>query len=147
VLLRLSARARSQAGAELVEFALVLPMLLLVFGGIVDFGLLLQRQQVVTNAAREGARIAVLPGYSEADVIDRVREYVREGTGDNTLSPVTVPITVPIDPPGPAPAFPAKQVTVTMTYNYLILSPVMQFFGPGMAASTLTARSTMRIES
>ena len=55
MLVRLPARVRSQAGAELVEFALVLPILLLVFGGIVDFGLLLQRQQVVTNAAREGA--------------------------------------------------------------------------------------------
>ena len=62
VVVRLPARVRSQAGAELVEFALVLPIMLLVFGGIVDFGLLLQRQQVVTNAAREGARLAVLPG-------------------------------------------------------------------------------------
>ena len=62
------ARVRSQAGAELVEFALVLPLLLLVFGGIIDFGLLLQRQQVLTNAAREGARLAVLPGYAMADV-------------------------------------------------------------------------------
>jgi len=53
---RLSARVRSQAGAELVEFALILPMLLVIFGGIVDFGLILQRQQVVTNAAREGRR-------------------------------------------------------------------------------------------
>ena len=61
MVLRLPARVRSEAGAELVEFALVLPVLLLVFGGIIDFGLLLQRQQVVTNAAREGARLAVLP--------------------------------------------------------------------------------------
>ena len=73
MVLRLPARVRSQAGAELVEFALALPLLLLVFGGIVDFGLLLQRQQVMTNAAREGARLAVLPGYSRADVQARVR--------------------------------------------------------------------------
>ena len=79
VVVRLSARVRSEAGAELVEFALVLPMLLLVFGGIVDFGLLLQRQQVVTNAAREGARLAVLPGYTAADVQARVTQFVREG--------------------------------------------------------------------
>ena len=72
VVVRLPARVRSQAGAELVEFALVLPILLLVFAGIVDFGLLLQRQQVVTNAAREGARLAVLSGLSRmADVQDR----------------------------------------------------------------------------
>ena len=89
MLLRLPARVRSQAGAELVEFALVLPMMLLVFGGIVDFGLLLQRQQVVTNAAREGARLGVLPGYTQTDVQARVTAFVREGLNDDTLTPAT----------------------------------------------------------
>ena len=79
MLVRLSARVRSQAGAELVEFALVLPILLLVFGGIVDFGLLLQRQQVITNAAREGARLAVV-NYPVPDVEERVRRFVQVGT-------------------------------------------------------------------
>lgn len=55
-------RVRSERGAELIEFALVFPVLLLVVLGIVDFGFLFQRMEVVTNAAREGARIAVLPG-------------------------------------------------------------------------------------
>ena len=88
MVVRLPARVRSQAGAELVEFALVLPILLLVFGGIVDFGLLLQRQQVVTNAAREGARLAVLPGYTAADVQARVTQFVREGINNSTAAPV-----------------------------------------------------------
>ena len=57
-------RLRSERGAELIEFALVFPVLLLVVLGIVDFGFLFQRMEVVTNAAREGARMAVLPGYS-----------------------------------------------------------------------------------
>jgi hypothetical protein len=49
---------------ELIELALILPMLLLMFAAIVDFGLLFQRYLVVSNAAREGARIAVLPGVN-----------------------------------------------------------------------------------
>ncbi len=53
---------RSESGAELVELALALPLLLLVVMGIIDFGFLFQRYEVVTNAAREGARIATLPG-------------------------------------------------------------------------------------
>ena len=51
-------------GAELIEFAFIFPLLLLVCLGIVDFGLLFQRYEVLTNAAREGARVAVLPGYT-----------------------------------------------------------------------------------
>lgn len=139
---------RSERGAELIELALVLPILLLVFAGIVDFAVMFQRYLVVNNAAREGARIAVLPGYSQPDVQNRVTQYVREGTGDNTLSPVTVLTPVSIDPPGATPPFPAAQVTVTMTYNYLILGPVAALFGGGsFPSSTLIARSTMRIES
>jgi DNA-binding NtrC family response regulator len=40
----------------------VLPLLLVVFGGIIDFGLLLQRHQVLSNAAREGARLIIQAG-------------------------------------------------------------------------------------
>ena len=65
----------------------MLPILLLVFAGIVDFALMFQRFLVVSNAAREGARIAVLPGYTQTDVQNRVTQYVREGIGDNTASP------------------------------------------------------------
>lgn len=48
-----------QSGAELVEFALVLPLLLLLFVGILDFGSLFALRQKMTNATREAARIVV----------------------------------------------------------------------------------------
>jgi Flp pilus assembly protein TadG len=141
-------RVRSQRGAELIEFALVLPILLMVFAGIVDFGLMFQRFLAINNAAREGARIAVLPGYTQIDVQNRVTQYIREGIGDPTASPTIVLTTVSIDPPGPTPAFPAAQVIVTMTHNYLFLGPVSGLVGGTFTSSiTLAARSTMRIES
>jgi Flp pilus assembly protein TadG len=143
-------RLRSECGAELIEFALVLPILLLVFAGIVDFALMFQRYLTVSNAAREGARIAVLTasGYTATDVQNRVTQYVREGIGDATASPTTVVTTVNIDPPGTTPPFPAAQVTVTMTHTYLFLGPVSGMLGGGSWSSiTLFARSTMRIES
>ena len=65
---------RGDAGAELVEFALVLPLLLLVIVGIFDFGFLFRDYGVITNAAREGARIGVLSGYTTTDVQNRARE-------------------------------------------------------------------------
>jgi Flp pilus assembly protein TadG len=55
-------RTRSERGAALIEMALTLPLLLLVTMGAVEFGRAYQHWQVLTNAAREGARIAVLPG-------------------------------------------------------------------------------------
>ena len=108
MVVRLPARVRSQTGAELVEFAMVLPIMLLVFGGIVDFGLLLQRQQVVTNAAREGARLAVLPGYTSADVQARVTQFVREGINSDSAAPVAN-LTLVTLTPGTGPAYGCRQ--------------------------------------
>lgn len=148
VLGRLSVRARSQAGAELVEFALVLPILLLVFGGIVDFGLLLQRQQVVTNAAREGARLAVLPGYSQADVEARVTQFVREGISNDTAAPATN-LTLVTLTPGTGPPFQAAQVQVTLADRFLILGPIVSLAGGSGTFGTvaLRATTTMRVEA
>src|SRR5207248_3214821 len=59
--------AKSESGAELIEFALTLPLLLLLVLGIIEFGFMFQEYEVLTNAAREGARIAVLPTYGATD--------------------------------------------------------------------------------
>lgn len=148
VVVRLPARVRSQAGAELVEFAMVLPIMLLVFGGIVDFGLLLQRQQVVTNAAREGARLAVLPGYTAADVQARVTQFVREGINNSTAAPVAALTTVTLTP-GSGPAFQAARVQVTLADRFLILGPIVSLAGGSGSFGTiaLTATTTMRVET
>ena len=76
---RSRSRWSDESGAELIEFALSLPILLLLAFGIMDFGLLFRRYEVVTNAAREGARVGVLPGYAEADVTARVTQYLTAG--------------------------------------------------------------------
>jgi Flp pilus assembly protein TadG len=144
---RLFRRGRSERGAELIELALVLPILLLMFAAIMDFALVFQRFLVVSNAAREGARIAVLPGYSEADVQSRVTAYVQNGTGDDTITPATELDAVEVDPPDADP-FAAAQVTVSITHSYLLMGAVSGLLGGGSWTTiTLTARSTMRIES
>jgi Flp pilus assembly protein TadG len=140
----------SDRGAELVEFALTLPLLLVVFGGIIDFGLMLQRHQVLSNAAREGARLAILPGYQcEADVVPRVQAYVREGVGDATAAPATTCPTVTITP-ALGPAFDAVRVNVSLTEPFLVLGPIVNLAGGNWtlgSSLTLRATSTMRIET
>ena len=71
----IGSRWRSERGAELIEFAIVMPMLLFIIAGIVDFGMMFRDFEVVTNAAREGARVGVLPGYDVPDVQARVNAY------------------------------------------------------------------------
>lgn len=56
---------RNEAGQSMVEMALVLPILLILVGGILDFGWLFYNQLALTNAAREGARYAALH-YTQA---------------------------------------------------------------------------------
>jgi len=53
-------RSKPQKGSTVVEFALILPFLLLILFAIINFGVLLYNQSVITNAAREGARWASL---------------------------------------------------------------------------------------
>ncbi len=51
---------RSERGASAVELALLLPVLLILIGGIIDFGRAFSAQASITSAAREGARMAAL---------------------------------------------------------------------------------------
>jgi len=84
-------RRRSDSGAELIELALVLPILLIVIAGIIDFGFLFQRYEAVTNAAREGARLAILPDFSDADAQERVKQYLDSSGLDRTAAVVPLP--------------------------------------------------------
>lgn len=134
--------------AQLVEFALVLPMLLLVVLGIAEFGFIFQRYEVVTNAAREGARMAVLPGYTDADVDARVRVYVTQGkvptTGTNPIVAITS-VTIPVG--GGLPPISAKRVVVTYTHSYTFLPKIGTWFGSSYTTVPLKAVAEMRKEA
>jgi Flp pilus assembly protein TadG len=141
-------RWRAEEGAQLVEFALVLPLLLFVMLGIAEFGMIFQRYEVLTNAAREGARIAVLPGYVDADVQARVTAYVTAGRVPISAGNPNVAIAnVPIPVGGGLPAISAKRVTVTYTHSYLFIGPIAAWFGASYTTLPLTAVSEMRIEN
>lgn len=129
---------RKDDGAELIEMAIVLPLLLLLIMGMVDFGFLFQRYIVLTNAAVEGARVASLPGYTNADVTARVASYATNGGVSGTVNAATVAVTLPGSWPG-------SQVTVTHVYNYQYIGPIAALFGGGPGGSvTITSRATMR---
>jgi Flp pilus assembly protein TadG len=137
-----SVLVRSERGAELIEMAIVTPLLLLLVFGIVDFGFLFQRYVVLTNAAVEGARVATMPGYTSDDAEARVQEYATNGGVNGTVTAVASPVALPGAGGG---TWPGMQVTVTHVYTLQYITPIVQLIGGSTAASvTLTAQSTMR---
>ncbi len=146
-----------ERGAALVEFALAVPLMLVVFAGIVDFGFAFQRYEVITNAAREGARMATLPGYNDAAVDAYVRQYVQQGLSlssgaMSTVMPsgsVTVAhadLTVPGAVSGTMTVSTAT-VNVTYQHSWLLLRPMLSLLNKSWGTTiTLTASSQMRME-
>ena len=134
---------RRDDGAEIIEMAIVLPLLLLLFMGMVDFGFLFQRYVVLTNAAAEGARVASLPGYTAADVTARVTAYASNSGVNGPVNTATLAVSVPGGAGGAA--WPASQVTVTHVYNFQFVTPMAALFGGTMnGAVTITSQATMR---
>ena len=126
----------------------LLPILLLVVLGIAEFGFIFQRYEVVTNAAREGARMAVLPGYTSADVVARVRVYVSNGRVPTTVTNPNIVVTDVTIPVGAGlPSINAKRVTVTYTHGYTFLPKISTWFGATYTTVPLKAVAEMRKEA
>jgi Flp pilus assembly protein TadG len=137
-------RSSGEDGAELIEFALVLPLMLLVMFGIIDFGLLFQRYLVVTNAAREGARVAVLPGYTNADVQVRVAQYLTAAGLTDTAPPPTVEQLVTC---AGGQSIAVQRVTVQYPYSYSVVGTLVGYFGgTGFTRTGVSAVAAMRSE-
>lgn len=68
-------------GVAAVEMALVAPLFMLMVLGIIEFGRYLMVGQLVTNAAREGARMAISGYFTEAEVREDVMNFVTESVG------------------------------------------------------------------
>ncbi len=63
---------KDEKGGSLIEFAIIAPLLFVILFGIVEFGLLLYNQAVITNASREGARYGIVartPRWTEGDIL------------------------------------------------------------------------------
>lgn len=147
-------RIGSERGAELIEFALIFPLLLLVLLGIVDFGFLFQRYEVLTNATREGARMAVLPNYTVNDVRSRVCAFLVTGgvptTGCPGSSPSNPAVTVTsetISMPSGQPPMAVKRVQLVYTHNFMFVGPIVSLIGGTWTnAKSITTVAVMRTE-
>jgi Flp pilus assembly protein TadG len=138
-----------ERGTALLETALTLPLILLVSVSIFEFGRAYQMEQVITNAAREGARVAVLPGSTSSEVQTRVVAYLNSGQVPNAGSAsVVVNPSVPIFI-GTGTAN-GSRVTVNYPFSFMVLNPVARLVLPGSTAGaapiTMSASAEMRNE-
>ncbi|MDA8318644.1 MAG: pilus assembly protein [Actinomycetota bacterium] len=129
-------------GATAVEFALLLPMLLLIIFGVIDFGRALNAQITLTQAAREGVRLDAL-GQPQSAVVSRT---IQAATGLNlTSSNVTETLTCPLN------AGPTADARVDVTYRFSFVTPVgaiAGLFGGNFGGPiTLTAQGVMPCET
>jgi Flp pilus assembly protein TadG len=145
----LARRLFGQRGQALIETALTLPIVLVISISIFEFGRALQVWQLLTNAAREGARVAVLPGATSDGVKERVLEYMAAGGLQNhNANQVSVNSNAEITMSGNAVS--ASQITISYPYSFMVLNPVMQLIAPGTDVGTpitMTASALMRNES
>lgn len=130
-------RARKgRKGSAAVELAVVAPLLFAVLWGLVEFGRAIMVQQALVSSAREACRIAVLPGTTRDDVINRATTSL---SAAGISSPT---ITMSPDPPSAASEGTPITVTIQVSFNNVTWLPVPIYLG----GKNLTASSVMRRE-
>lgn len=142
------ATTTGERGQALLEVALTLPLLLLVAVGIFEFGRAYQTWQILTNAAREGARIAVLPGTADDAVEERVHDYLEAGLiPDPDDADVTIDRNTTVAIGGGSAS--ASRVDVAYPFTFIVLQPVAQLVVGNSAVGAplmMTTSATMRNE-
>jgi len=125
---------KNESGQSLVELALILPLLLLLLVGTIDFGRVLYMQSHLHLATQETVRVGGL-GASDAEIITFARNYVH--VGDKTSLHVLIS-------PNETSRKSGEYVTVKLQYPIDFFTPFLSKIIP--PTFTLSAQSTIRVE-
>jgi len=135
----------NERGAALLETAITIPIILLISVGIFEFGRAYQTWQVLTNAAREGARIAILADTTDTDVSAAVTTYMNGGRLTNVAS-ATITVERDVNVNGRS----SSRVTVNYPFSFMVLNPVVRLVDgqstTGSAPLTMQSVALMRNE-
>lgn len=135
-----SKKGKNEDGQAMVEFALILPIFLLILCGILDFGWLFYNQLSLNNACREGARYAVVNTADGADtqaIINHIENTTTTVFANDGVD-ITVKYSSPSDPT-------AGDITVTLEADISFFTPVLStVLGK---EKTITSTVIMKVES
>jgi Flp pilus assembly protein TadG len=123
---------RGVRGDSLIEFALLLPILMLMLMGIFDLSRAFYVHSVIANAAREGARYGVAHPDDSAGVVEAIETFIIGLDPDELTITVTCPT--------------SETIHVDITYNFYVLTPLMAQFLSGQNYVILTSAATMYVE-
>jgi Flp pilus assembly protein TadG len=132
------------AGQALIEMAIALPILLALLVGIFEFARAYNIQQVITNAAREGAREGVVVLGNLAEI-----QASAEARANNRLSDANISSAALIfSCSGGCTTGMALSITITVPYTFVFIGPVLSLFSSGVDPGTinLSSTATMRRE-
>lgn len=133
-------RCKREDGQAMVEFALILPIFLLILCGIIDFGWLFYNQLSLNNACREGARYAVVNTAENADTIAIINHI--ENTTTTVFANDGIDISVVYSSPGDPTS---GDITVSMEAEISFFTPVLStILGK---EKTITSTVIMKVES
>ena len=133
---------KNQTGASAVEFAIVLPILVLLVFGIIEFSVALYDKAMITNASREGARAGIVfrvPPVTDDEITNVVNTYL----GNNLITfggPATPNPTVTRNGSNPGDEL---KLVVDYTYTFILFPSVVTSLSGGI---NMMAETVMRME-
>lgn len=136
-----------QRGASAVEFAIILPLLLVFLFGIIEFSIMFYDKAVITNASREGARAGIV--FDEPRISATIIQNVVKDYAENRLITFGTP-DLQIPPPAICSGTGDElEVIVSYKYEFLIVPGILAAFFSGGAfgdGATIEAKTIMRCE-
>ena len=151
--MKISKLLKNQDGVSAVEFAIVLPLFVVLIFGIIEFGVIMYNKAIITNASREGARFAILFDsvvHTDLHIENRVKEHLNFDPNDNSsilinLGGASAPPSILVLPTPVSKRLRRSPISVTVTYPYDFM--VVPNFLPGLPQTlTLSGITTMRME-
>jgi hypothetical protein len=131
---------RDRSGQALVEFALVVPLLLILIVGVIELSRAWNAHQVITNTAREALRSAVVdnPSFTQEAMQAQIDEQLRLGALDPSRAQITFD-------GWRAGTGSSARIDLTYSYDFDILGPLMEW-ASGQRSVTLHSGFVMRNE-
>jgi Flp pilus assembly protein TadG len=133
----------SERGQGLVEFALILPVFLIILFGIIEFGWAMRAYVIEQNAAREGARYWAVTGKPSGGCSDITTQITNKAP---TLSGLTTTYDIDGTTTTSCLAVSPSAIGVQADYTYNFITPLGTFITSIAGPLTISSKATMRVE-
>lgn len=130
---------KNEKGQSAIEFAIILPILIMILGGIIDFGWIFTNKNIIDHLSREGARYAIVHATGTGAVTS-IKDYTK------SLAPLNISDTLIVDVTFSNPSQRREgDVSVSVSGDVNVLTPIVGVFTQGQKIN-LSSSCTMKVE-